>query len=556
MRPAAPRTVASALPESRSVLVLIGMLALFVALSGQLVWLAIKAQGTMRLAMSEPLVRTFARPDIIDRNGRLIATDLEAPSLYADPLLILDVDEVAEKLGSIFPDIDQVQLRTHLADRSRRFVWIRRGLSPRIAQRVHDLGLPGLGFRRELKRSYPLGSIAGHVVGTVNIDNRGLTGIEKFIDETVGVEAVLGVRPTANAPIQLSLDIGVQFALEDELARAVAHYTAAGAAGIVMAAGTGEIIAAASLPSIDPAVPAQTQDPARLDKTTAGTFELGSIFKLATIAAALDSGSVTADSVVDVRAPLRIGRHQIRDLHAAGRPLSVREIFVQSSNVGAARLALAAGPEAQRTFLDRLGLLRGGRFEAGVIAAPSLPARWGEIETATIAFGHGLAVAPMRFVAAAAGLLNGGVAVEPTVLRASPTTRVPGARLVSPATSAVLAGLMRRNVTSPTGTGRRAQVDGYGVGGKTGTAEIAVDGAYRGDLVLASFLAVFPSDHPEYVVLVTLDRPQPAPDTAGQITAGHNAAPTAGRIVARIGPLLPHARTLPGGTFDARDGAN
>lgn len=537
MNRAAPLTFGP-VPENRTLIVILGVAALFAGLALQLVWLGLKGHGGPRLSISEPIVRTFARPDIVDRNGRQIATDLEAPSLYADPALILDVDEAAEKLADIFPDIDQVQLRMTLADKTRRFVWIRRGLSPRTAQRVHELGLPGLSFRRELKRSYPLGSLAGHVLGAVNIDNRGLTGIEKYIDEAIGVEAVLGARPAGAKTVELSIDIGVQFALEDELARAVGHYTASGAAGLVMDIATGEIIAAASLPNLDPARQAQGLDPARLDKNFASTFELGSIFKLMTIAQALDDKAATPDTVIDVRVPLRLGRHQIRDLHAAGRPLSVRDIFVQSSNVGAARLALAAGTDRQRAFLDRLGLLKPGRTEAGPIAAPAQPERWGEVETATIAFGHGLAVAPVRFVAAAASLLNGGLRVEPTLLRTTAALAATADRVVAVETSSALARLMRRNVALPTGTGRRADVAGYDVGGKTGTAEIAVAGKYRGDLVMSSFLATFPASKPEYILLVTLDRPQPAPDTAGQITAGHNAAPVAGRVIARIGPLL------------------
>jgi cell division protein FtsI (penicillin-binding protein 3) len=525
-------------PESRTIGVLMCAMLGFALLSGQVVWLALKGQGTLRLSMSEPITRTFARPDIIDRHGRLIATDLEAPSLYADPAVILDIDEVAEKLGTIFPDIDQLQLRLQLSDKSRRFVWLRRGLSPRVAQRIHDLGLPGLGFRREQKRSYPLGRLAGHILGAVNVDNRGLSGVEKFIDETVGIEAVLGTKPAAKVPIQLSLDIGVQYGLEDELSAAVQRYTATGAAGIIMDATNGEIIAAASLPNFDPAHPAQALEPARLDKIQSSTFELGSIFKLLTVAQALDSKAATPDTVVDVRVPLWIGRHQIRDLHPAGRPLSVRDIFVQSSNVGAARLALEAGADRQRAFLTRIGILKQGGSEAGPIAPPNLPKNWGEVETATIAFGHGLATSPLRFTAAAASLLNGGTLVEPTVLRAGIAPRPQGDRIISDETSAALAVLMRRNVTLPTGTGRRAEVAGYEVGGKTGTAEIAIEGKYRGNMVISSFLATFPVSQPRYVMLVLLDRPQPSVDSGAQITAGTNAAPTAGRIIARIGPLL------------------
>lgn len=541
--------------ERRMIAVLLGLTLAFAALALQLVWLAVKGKTQVHLSMNEPIARTFARPDIVDRNGRLIATDLDAPSLYADPALILDIDEASEKLGGIFPDLDQVQLRLLLADKGRRFVWIRRGLSPRVAQRVHDLGLPGLAFRREPRRSYPMGKTAGHVLGGVNVDNRGLAGIEKYIDEIVGVEAVLGSKPSSKVPVQLSLDLGAQHALEDELAAAVKRYTAQGAAGIVMDAHTGEIIAAASLPDVDPARPQQAQDPARLDKNTTGVYELGSIFKLITVAQALDSRDASLESIYDVRAPLRIGRHQIRDLHPAGRPLSLRDVFVLSSNVGAAQIALKAGAAAQQEFMGRIGLLKAARSEAGPTAPPSLPVRWGEIETATIGFGHGLAVSPLRFVAAAASLLNGGYAVEPTVLRVGQPKPEQRTRVVAPETSAALGLLMRRNVTAPNGTGRRAEVSGFEVGGKTGTAEIAIAGKYQGNAVISSFLATFPASHPRYVVLVMLHQPQPSAETSGQITAGLNAAPTAAKVIARIAPLTNISPIDARTQFDALHGA-
>ena len=265
MRQSPPPAFATPLPEHRTVAILLAVAVLFAMLISQLIWQAMKGQTGPRLSMSEPIARTFARPDIVDRNGRLITTDLEAPSLFADPALVLDVDEVAEKLGSIIPDLDQLQVRSLLADKGRRFIWLRRGLSPRTAQRIHDLGLPGLGFRREQKRSYPLGHAAAHILGSVNIDNHGTSGIERYIDETIGVEAVLGSKPQAKVPLQLSLDIGIQHALADELSRAVRHYAAQGAAGVIMDVANGEILAAASLPDFDPEKPVQGLEPARLD---------------------------------------------------------------------------------------------------------------------------------------------------------------------------------------------------------------------------------------------------------------------------------------------------
>ncbi len=537
MRSANGHTAAQVSSENRTVAVLLCVALAFSALALQLVWLGFKGQASARISMNEPIARAFARPDIVDRNGRLLATDLDTPSLYADPALIIDIDEATEQLAEIFPDIDQAQMRLTLADKSRRFIWIRRGLSPRVAQRVHDLGLPGLAFRREPRRTYPMGHLAGHLLGGVSVDNRGIAGLEKFIDETKGVEAVLGSKPSSKVPVRLSLDLGVQHGLEDELTAAVARYAAQGAAGIVMDAQTGEIIAAASLPAVDPAWPKQAQDPTRLDKNATGVYELGSIFKLFTIAQALDQGAARLDTVYDVRAPLRIGRHQIRDPHPAGRPLTLREVFVLSSNVGAAQMALKAGARSQQAFLSRIGLLKPARTEAGPTAKASLPARWGEIETATISFGHGLAVSPLRFVSAAASLLNGGFAVEPTLLLTGGRAPDQRSRVISGETSAALAALMRRNVTAPYGTGRRADVSGFEVGGKTGTAEIAIGGQYREDAVISSFLAMFPASGPKYVVLVMLHRPQASIESGGQITAGLNAAPTVARVIARIAPL-------------------
>jgi cell division protein FtsI (penicillin-binding protein 3) len=515
-----------------------GSLALaFAAVAGQLVHLAIMGQGEIRIAIAEPIARTYARPDIVDRHGRLLATDVEAHSLYADPALILDPDEVAERLAAILPEVDATELRLSLADQGRRFVWVKRGLPPAIAQRVHDLGLPGLGFRKEPRRVYPGGRLAGHVLGHVNIDNRGIAGIERWIDETFGLEAVLVARAAERPPVRLSLDLGVQHGLTQELRDAASRHRAEGAAGLVMDIATGEIRGAASLPDADPARPAEALEEARLDRVAAGSYELGSIFKLATVALALETGSATLDKLYDVRAPLRAGPHVVRDPHPQARPLTVREIFVHSSNVGAGMLAIEAGGAAQRAFLGRLGLTEPIRTEAGAVAPPRLPRRWGRAETVTIAYGHGLAVAPIQFAAAAAALLNGGRRVAPT-FRAMASPQQPGERVVAAATSAALAELMRRTVTHPAGTGRRAEVSGFEVGGKTGTAEMAAAGGYVQDSVIASFVAVLPASAPRHLVLVMLHRPQPTPETKGQITAGLNAAPTAGRIIARVAPLL------------------
>jgi len=487
--------------------------------------------------MAEPIGRVFSRPDIVDRRGRLVATDVGTPSLYVDPALVLDRDEVVEKLIAVLPDLDAGDLRRMLDDRSRRFAWVKRGLTPVQAQRVHDLGLPGLAFRREPKRVYPAGSLVGHLVGQVNIDNKGLSGLERHIDDTMGVEVVLAATQSRIATVKLSLDLGVQHAMALELREAQARYKASGAAGLVMDVATGELIAAVSLPEVDPNRPAEALAVDRLDRLSASVFELGSIFKTLTVAMLLEEGVATLDKVYDVRQPLQIGAHTITDLHPQGRPLSVRDIFLHSSNVGAGLMALDAGSARQIGFLSRLGLLAPLRTEAGPVSAPLLPRRWGEIETVTIAYGHGLAVAPIQFAAAVAGLVNGGTHVTPTFLAKSSASPSPE-RLVSPKTSALIREILRLNVTTAYGTGRRAEVAGYRVGGKTGTAEMPGKGGYQSKSVISSFVAALPMDAPRYVTFVALFEPQATDETRGQITAGLNAAPVTGLLIARIAPLL------------------
>lgn len=525
--------------EARRVLralVLVTLVALaFAIVAAQLVRLGARGQGVVRLHMAEPVASTFARPDIVDRAGRLLATDVDVHSLFADPVVVPDPDEAVEQLAIELPELDPAETRRLLADHSRRFVWIRRGLTPAIAQRVHDLGIPGLGFRRESKRVYPSGRLAGHVLGGVNLDNAGIAGIERHIDETVGLEQTLAAG-AERAPVRLTIDLGVQHNLEEELAAASATYRAPAAFGLIMDATTGAILAQASVPDTDPSRPSDAADLNRIDRIQIATYELGSIFKLQTVAMALDLGLAKPDSLFDVRAPLQVGPYMVRDLHPAGRPLTLREVFITSSNVGAGQIAQLAGASAQRMFLARLGLLGPMRTEAGPVTPPVLPARWGAAETVTISYGHGLATSPLQYAASAATLLNGGVLVQPTLLWQP--SRLPGDRVVRAETSAALRDLMRRNVTQPNGTGRRADVPGLEVGGKTGTAEIAVAGRYREKSVIASFLAAFPMSAPRYVVLIGLIEPAAVAETRGQITAGVNAAPAAGRIIARTAPLL------------------
>jgi cell division protein FtsI (penicillin-binding protein 3) len=530
----------AAAPRSRSRILALGVALAFTAVGGQLVHLALQHQGTstIRVSMMSSSASSLARPDIVDRNGRLLATDVKMPSLYADPMLIQDADEAAERLVRLFPETDLRELRRNLADKSRRFVWVRRGLSPLVAQRVHNLGIPGLLFMDEVRRTYPAGRLGGHILGRVDIDNRGTAGIERHIDEIGASEVAHGARLSARAPVRLSIDLSVMHALDNELSEAMARYGATGAAGIVMDARTGEIAAAVSRPAADPAIAEESLDPSRTDKVASGTYELGSIMKLMTTAMALEAGK-SLDSLVDTTQPLKAGRYTIEDLHPLGRPMSVAEVFIHSSNVGAGQLALSAGAETQKAFLEKLGLWSAQKTEVATGPEPLKPAQLARIEQITLAFGHGLAVTPLQFTASSASLLNGGNRITPTFLARDPATPAKSSdRVVSSRTSALLREVMRRNVTDPAGTGRRADVPGFEVGGKTGTAELATAGGYRKKSVIASFLGAFPASDPRYVTLVLIFEPKGQTITEGEITAGRNAAPTTARLVERIAPLL------------------
>ncbi len=525
-------------PRFRALAAILSVGFCFVVVSAQLVLIGVRSQNEVTVTLNAPLAIAFARPDIVDRNGQLLATDIIMPSLYADPTKIIDVDEASEKLVRLFPALDPKRLRRLLSDKTRRFAWINRGVSPKMAKRAWDAGIPGLYVQDELKRAYPAGRLAGHVVGHVNVDNKGLAGIERYLDDHELVEPVHSPQLSTLPPVRLSLDFGVQHALESELQSALKRYDAKGAAGVILDAHNGEVLALASLPGVDPLEPRQYLEKKRANKLTAGAYELGSVFKIFTVALALEHKAVSPTTIIDTRAPLREGRFTISDLYPVNRPLSVSEIFTRSSNVGSAKLALAVGSAHQRNFYKRLGLLDPQASEIGTMTVPRFPKKWERLQTITASYGHGIAVSPLQFASAAASMINGGHKITPTFLRQPKKTIPDGARVISEATSTQMRTLFRRAVAEQTGTGRRADVEGYHVGGKTGTAEIPRKGGYRKDAVIASFFAAFPMDEPHYVVLVSIFEPKPARKKQHQITAGRNAAPTAGRIIERVAPLL------------------
>ena len=501
----------------------------FLAIGGRLVTLGFADTGQSSGGLYD-ISSTVHRPDIFDRDRRLLATDIKGATLYADPARVIDIDELAEQVTSVLSDVNARDLRTRLRQGGR-FVRIKRELTPKQQAEIHELGLPGLGFIEEFRRVYPVGATAGHVVGLVDVDNKGLAGIEKFIDDNPQLTM------TGDEAMTLSLDLGVQYVLREELGSAMAAYQAKAAAGIVIDVHSGEVLALASLPDYDPNRREQALDKDRLNRIAFGTYEMGSVFKVFTVAGVLDFGLANFRTQYDASAPIHYASFTIDDFHGKRRSLSVPEVFIYSSNIGAAKMALEMGVDRHRAFLKKLGLMDRIPTELGESAAPIIPAHWQKLNTMTIAFGHGLSVTPLQLAAATLPLVNGGIAVTPTFLpRSREEGMGEGHRVLKPETSASMLKLMRLNVLK--GTGKRADAEGYRVGGKTGTAEKVVHGRYSTSALLTSFLAAFPTDAPEYVVLVMLDEPQRVAETNRQATAGINAAPTVGKIVARIAPIL------------------
>ena len=479
-----------------------------------------------------------ARPDILDRNGEILATDVRTPSLFGEPHRIIDVDEASELLTAAAADMDAAELRERLASK-RRFVWLKREITPKQREQIYRLGIPGIGFLPENKRVYPNGSEVSHVIGHVNIDNQGIAGIEKWLDGRGLADLHMAGLATEHLlkPIELAVDLRVQHALRDELIAARQKYKAVAAAGLLSDVRTGEIISMVSVPDYDPNNPKEALDPTRINRLTTGVFEMGSTFKALTVAMALDSGKITLKSAFDARFPLQYGKFTIYDFHPQSCILTVPEIFIHSSNIGTARMAVSLGVEHHKAFLKKVGQLDRLRTELPESAEPLVPKRWVELNTVTIAFGHGLSVAPLQAMMAIAAMVNGGNLIPPTFLKRSEKEAVQLAkRVIKPETSEKMRYLMRLNVEK--GTATRADVKGYYVGGKTGTSEKVVAGRYSKTKVLTSFTAVLPADAPRYALLIMLDEPQASPDTHGFTTSGWNAVPVGGSVVARIAPLL------------------
>jgi cell division protein FtsI (penicillin-binding protein 3) len=481
-----------------------------------------------QIEIKQSTERTLQRGDIVDRNGELIATSLMTSSVFVNPKEIKDKEDAASRISKAF-GMDYKQLLASFSG-GKSFIWIKRNLTPKEESMANSLGIPGLYFLPEEKRVYPYGNMLSHVVGYVGVDNKGLAGIEKQFDRRLRDSAL------NNKPMALSLDVRLQGIVRDEMMKAVEEFKAIGATGIIMDVHSGELVSMVSLPDFDPHKPSRGPIEARFNRASLGAYEMGSTFKTFTMAMALEYGLANFKSSYDATGPIKVGNFTISDAHSMHRWLNVPEIFAFSSNVGTARMIMQVGIKKQKEFLEKLGMMKPIDIELPEKSSPLVPTDWKEINSITISYGHGISVSPLHLVRGIATLVNGGVIPRMTMLQDGNKGKPEGERVVSEQTSENVRRLMRLVVSH--GTGSKANVFGYRVAGKTGTAEKAVSGGYNDDAKLASFIATFPVDDPKYVVLVMIDEPKGNQRTYNFATGGWISAPVVGKIIARMGPIL------------------
>jgi cell division protein FtsI (penicillin-binding protein 3) len=530
-----------------------------------------KPRAAVRIPNGES---TSGRAAITDRNGEVLAVSLQVTELYANPQEINDPAEAADRLLTVLPGLDRERLVARISprmvpgtERPVEFAYIARNLPPRQQQAINDLGIAGFHFRPAERRFYPQGSAAAHVLGQVDVDGRGIAGVERSFDERLRVD---------RSPLRLSVDVRVQVALRESVQKAIADYNGIGGAGVVMDVNTAEVLAMVSLPDYDasdpgglqrreqqgqgaghaaagqpllrqavarpmaaaPGAVSQDTNP-HFNRATVGLYEPGSTFKLLTAAMALDLGTANVWSTFDASRPIRYGRFTISDYKGKNRVLSLPEVMAYSSNLGAAHMALGVGPARHREFMGRMGMLQRLGLELPEVARPLAPTAngWRDINTMTVAFGHGISVTPLHVITGISALANGGILRPPTLVAQSPETQREGTRVISERTSETMRRLMRLVVTD--GSGKGADVPGYFVGGKTGTAQkVGPRGGYLQDKRIAAFVGAFPLNAPRYAIYVMVDEPKPNAQSHGYATAGWVAAPAAGAVIRRVAPIL------------------
>jgi cell division protein FtsI (penicillin-binding protein 3) len=494
----------------------------------RLLWLTVSTDAN---AGANAISLIPKRGDIVDRNGQVLARTIDAWSIgiHANKLLN-DPEDLAPKLAALMPERSEAEYLALLQSKVR-FIYLRRRAMPDLVAKVNALGEPAMAYAREPERLYPQTTLAAHVLGYTDFDGRGVTGMERVLDERL-------TNPmTRGKPVALSIDSRVQAAMESELSAAMVDQQAKGATGLVLDVHTGELIAMVSLPVYNPNKPGEASDDSRRNNVTQSVYELGSTFKPITVANAIDSGTLGSMSRrFDATAPLKVGGYTIHDEHSAGRWLNATETLIHSSNIATARIADELGEARTAALFRKLHFDTAPDIELKERGRPIWPTYWGRTTVMTAGYGHGIAVTPLHLAAAYAALVNGGIWRPSTLLKIAPGKAPQGSRVFSQATSDRLRQMLRMIVLD--GTGRKADVPGLRVGGKTGTADKAAGGGYAKHSTISTFASAFPMDAPRYVVVAMLDDPRGSAESSGQRTAAWTVAPVANRVIARVGPLL------------------
>ena len=470
----------------------------------------------------------LARADLTDRNGELLARDLPVKDLYARPQVLWDKPGAARDLAKA-TGADQARLDTGFDNAKHPYVLVARQLTPDQQGRVMHLGLPGLEFEPSAKRYYPDGRAAAQLLGVTDPDNNGVSGLEMGLQDQI--------HGHAGGQVATSIDMRVQYILAHETEAARETFSAKAAGGVVMDVKTGEIIAMISVPDFDPNQRKLADGDSTRNVMAQDVYELGSVFKIFSFTLAVEDHTMNLDEVFTIGQGLKVGKYTIHEAEHMPATLSARDILAQSSNIGTAQIAMRSGATRQKAFLGKLGLLTPVATQLPETARPLYPKNWGIIETATVGFGQGISVSPLSFVASAASVVNGGRRIAPTFLKQAPGADNRREQVIKPETSAQMRDLLRYVVTD--GTGKKADVAGYDVGGKTGSAQVpGPNGRYLAHALRTSFCAVFPVHDPRYIVFVLLDQPHGTKETGGFALAGYTAAPLAGKVISRIAPLL------------------
>jgi cell division protein FtsI (penicillin-binding protein 3) len=524
---AGERPAGLSLTYQRLMLVMLVFAGVTVLITGRLLYLQLFTDRTGATQIGNPLIPP--RADIVDRNGVALARTIDAWSIGVHPnRLLADPGELSVKLAELMPERSAAQYKAMLSS-GKSFVYLSRRAMPELVSAVNALGEPAIVFDREPERLYPQTNMAGHILGWTDFDGRGVTGMERVLEQRLSDPALRGT------PVSLSIDTRVQAALESELGAAVAKHSAEGATGIVLDVRTGELVAMSSMPTFNPNAAGKSDANSLFNRATMGVYELGSTFKPITVAAAMEAGVVTSMSKrYDAGAPIAVGRFKIKDDHPQNRPLNVPETLVHSSNIVTARIADAMGPQRMQAAFAALGFNEPAHIELDQRGRTLWPGDWGRSTVMTTGYGHGIAITPLHLATAYAALVNGGIWRPATLLHGGAPAA--GRRVYSEETSRRMRQLLRLIVLD--GTGKRGEAPGYRVGGKTGTAEKSTAGGYSKKVNVSTFAAAFPMDNPRYVVIAMLDAPKATADTFGFTSAAWTAAPVVSRLITRVGPLL------------------